>query len=157
MPQTTIRLASKDDIEQLVEMRRDFTFEDVKSNEEIARPEYEDDCRAFLSEAISSGRWHIWVAEMDGKIIAHNFLALIDKVPRPISENARIAYLTNVYTRPDFRGQGIGAELIRAAQADAREASVELVIVWPSDESVEFYKREGFETPIDPLIWEAER
>jgi GNAT superfamily N-acetyltransferase len=157
MTHTTIRLASNDDIEQLVEMRRDFTFEDVKPDEAIARPEYEDDCRTFLREAISSGRWHVWIAEVDRQIIAHAFLALIDKVPRPVREPARIAYLTNVYTRPDFRGQGIGAEIIRAAQAVAREADVELVIVWPSDESVEFYKREGFETPNEPLIWEAGR
>jgi hypothetical protein len=29
------------------------------------------------------------------------------------------------------------------------------MIVWPSDESVELYKREGFTDPDEPLIWEA--
>lgn len=155
MTQTTIRLARHDDIGQLIEMRRDFTFEDFDPNAAVARPGYEDDCRAFLSDAISSGRWHIWVAEAGERIVSHAFLALIDKVPRPIRENARIAYLTNVYTRPDLRGRGIGAQIIRAAQDAAREADVELIIVWPSDESVEFYKRQGFEEPAEPLIWDA--
>lgn len=76
-------------------------------------------------------------------------------MPRPIRENARIAYLTNVYTRPEFRGQGIGAEIIRHAQAAARKADVELIIVWPSDDSIDFYVRRGFKKPDDPLIWTA--
>jgi GNAT superfamily N-acetyltransferase len=150
--ETTIRLARRDDIEQLVEMRQDFTFEDFDPSAAAIRPRYEADCRAFLSDAITSGKWHIWIAEVGERIASHAFVALIDKVPRPIRENARIAYLTNVYTRPDFRGRGIGAQIIRRAQAAAREADVELIIVWPSDESVDFYKREGFEEPDEPLV-----
>ena len=73
------------------------------------------------------GRWVI--TGVDEK--RTNFVALIDRVPRPIRERARIAYLTNVYTRPDSRGQGIGAQIIRRAQEAAREADVEVMIVWP--------------------------
>jgi hypothetical protein len=29
------------------------------------------------------------------------------------------------------------------------------MIVWPSDESVDFYDRAGFERPDEPLIWRA--
>jgi len=29
------------------------------------------------------------------------------------------------------------------------------MIVWPSDESRDFYAREGFERPDDPLVWES--
>lgn len=156
MSDTTIRLAREDDIEQLVEMRRDFSFEDFENGEVIGRPGYEDDCRAFLTEAITSGRWHIWVAESGEHIVSHAYVALVEKVPRPIRENARIAYMTNVYTRPNFRGRGIGAEIIRRAQEAARESDVELIIVWPSEGSVAFYKREGFAAPDEPLIWHAD-
>ena len=33
----------------------------------IARPGFDDECRTFLSETISSGGWHIWVAEIGGE------------------------------------------------------------------------------------------
>ena len=153
MTEPTIRLARLGDVGELVELRSDFTFEDVAPT--AARPGYEEECRAFLADAIASGRWQIWVAEVDGRLVSHAFVALVDKVPRPVRENARIAYLTNVYTRPDFRGKGIGAAVIARAQDAAREADVELMIVWPSDASVEFYEREGFEKPDEPLIWRA--
>jgi len=29
------------------------------------------------------------------------------------------------------------------------------MIVWPSDESVDFYAREGFMAPKDVLVWDA--
>lgn len=45
---------------------------------------------------------------------------------------------------------------MRRAQDVARETDVELIIVWPSENSVEFYKREGFAEPNEPLIWTAE-
>jgi GNAT superfamily N-acetyltransferase len=151
----TIRLANEQDVEQLVEMRREFTFEDPYPGVP-QRAGYDEDCRAFVRDAITGGRWHIWVAEVDGRIVAHAFVGLIDRVPRPIMERARLAYLTNVYTRPEFRGLGIGARIIRRAQDAAAEADVELMIVWPSGESIEFYEREGFEAPGHALVWHAQ-
>jgi len=136
-------------------MRRDFTFEDGGHGEGMSRTGYEADCAAFLEDAICGGRWNIWVAEQNERIVAHVFVALVDKVPRPVRENSKIAYLTNVYTRPSFRGKGIGAKLMERAREAAREADVELMIVWPSKESLSFYEREGFTAPDEPLIWEA--
>ena len=144
MAEPTIRAARLEDVDELIAMRADFTFEDSEPGTRRSRPAFEDECRAFLVDAITSGRWRIWLAETEGRIVSHVFVALVDKVPRPVREDARIAYLTNVYTRPDCRGRGIGASLLRKAQEAAREEDIELMIVWPSDESVEFYEREGF-------------
>lgn len=155
MDEPVIRRATPTDVDELLAMRHDFTFEDGEVAALSARPEYEAEFRAFCTEAIERGGWDIWVAEIDGRVASHVYVALIDKVPRPVRENRRIAYLTNVYTRPEYRGRGIGARLVRRAQEAAREADVELIVVWPSDESVEFYKRLGFEVPDDSLIWEA--
>jgi GNAT superfamily N-acetyltransferase len=150
-----IRLAAQSDIAELVEIRRDFTFEDLEPRDRNSRSGYEADCRAFLEDAITSGCWQIWVAELEGRLVAHAFVALVEKVPSPRRENRRIAYLTNVYTRPEHRNEGIGDRLMKRALEAARDAGVELMIVWPSDESVEFYKRQGFAAPQEPLIWEA--
>jgi GNAT superfamily N-acetyltransferase len=152
MSQPVIRRAEVPDIDQLVAMRRDFTFED---EEGLERPEFEDECRAFLAAALERGDWQIWVAAIGGRIVSHVYLALVDKVPRPIREHRRISYLTNVYTRPEFRGSGIGSRLLEQAQEAAREADVELMLVWPSEESVDFYLRHGFASTGEPFVWKA--
>ncbi len=149
-----VRLANARDIPQLIALRRAFTYEDDHDDE---RPEYAAECRRFLETALAANTWRIWVAEDNGVIVAHLFVALIDKVPRPTREKRMIGYLKNVYTVPDHRGQGIGSRLIVAAQEAAAADDLELMIVWPSDDSVTFYARHGFEQRRDPLIWDAGR
>jgi GNAT superfamily N-acetyltransferase len=151
-----VRLATHADVDELVAMRRDFAFEDREDDEPGGRPAFDVECRAFLADALSTPTWQIWVAELDHVLIGHAFVALVDKVPRPEREHRKIAYLTNVYTRPAYRNRGVGGRLVERAKEAAHEVNVELMIVWPADESGEFYERHGFSRSSEPLIWKAE-
>jgi ribosomal protein S18 acetylase RimI-like enzyme len=147
-----IRLATPDDVPQLISLRRQFTYEDESGEE---RPDYEDECRSFLESAIATGRWRVWLACLGPRIVSHLYVALVDKVPRPTRENRKIAYLTNAYTVPEYRNRGIGGKLLATAQEDAASEYVELMLVWPSDASIGFYGRYGFHSERDPLVWIA--
>jgi GNAT superfamily N-acetyltransferase len=149
----SIRLATLADSDALVEMREAFALEEEPLGG--LRPDYETDMRVYLAEGLDSGRLKGWVAEIDGEVVSHAFLVLVGKVPRPTRVNRRIAYLTNVYTRPAERGSGIGAELLAAVTAWAESSDVELIFVWPSEVSTAFYGRSGFRSPTDLLVWEA--
>jgi predicted GNAT family N-acyltransferase len=142
MKQPVIRRAEFSDIDELVAMRRDFTFVDEAGSE---RPEYEDECRAFLAAAIERGDWQIWVAAIDGRIVSHLYVALVDKVPRPIgsTDGSRT------------RGSGIGSRLLQQAQEAAREADAELMLVWPSENSTDFYRHHGFASSGEPFVWKT--
>ncbi len=157
MPAPLIRPARASDVEELVAMRRDFTYEDGEHDPAKERPGYEAECRAFLERVLASASWHVWVAEVDGELAAHVFVALVERVPRPVRQRALIAYLTNVYTRPGQRGLGLGGTLLRRAQESAREAGAELMLVWPSEESAAFYARHGFGSSDAPIVWHAGR
>ena len=52
--------------------------------------------------------------------------------------------MTNVYTRPGYRSQGIGSRIQTAMEAWSKENDVEFLIVWPSEKSVPFYTANGF-------------
>ena len=157
MTDPLIRRARPGDIDELVAMRRDFTYEDGDHDPGAARPQYDAECKAFLERALVGENWHIWVAEADGELAAHVFVALIERVPRPVRQRALIAYLTNVYTRPAHRGCGLGGLLLRQAQDSVREAGAELMLVWPSQESAGFYGRYGFGSADAPVVWHAGR
>lgn len=60
-----IRLATAEDIEQLIRMRWDFTLEDYPEMVQNANgyTSFEKECREFLVQAIAGERWHIWIAE----------------------------------------------------------------------------------------------
>lgn len=145
-----VRLAQAQDLDQLVCLRRDFTLEDDPEAELVEG--YETECRTFLEHALTGERWRIFLAEADGKVVSHAYVELVAKVPRPTREAPHWGYVTNVYTVPAQRGKGIGAAVLGEVTAWADQAALELLIVWPSDESRSFYARHGFADADDPMI-----
>jgi GNAT superfamily N-acetyltransferase len=137
------RKATSDDIAALVRMRWEFVTDGAAPDGETCE-QFDAACTAFLERALTSGRWVVWVAEERGEIRSHIYLQRIEKVPKPGRAHDAYAYMTNVYTRPGFRGRGIGGQLLREACRWAKEAGMEFIIVWPSEESRGFYAREGF-------------
>ena len=152
---TTFRTATAVDLPALVAMRRTFTFEDPEPSA-TPRDDFEQAFEEIVGEGIASGRWTIWLAEVDGEIVSHVFIGLMDKIPRPIRASRWLGYVTNVYTRPEQRARGVDAALLERVTSWAADEDVELLIVWPSEESVGFYERAGFTSGRDPLVWMRE-
>jgi GNAT superfamily N-acetyltransferase len=152
-----IRLAEKKDIDQLIRMRWDFTLEDYEEGtfSEKDYPEFEKECRTFLKDALGGGHWYIWIAEDQGKVLTHIYIERIQKVPRPGRITYPFAYMTNVYTVPGYRGKGIGSRLITAINEWIEENHYEFVIVWPSEEGIEFYRRNGYKHCSEPMEYSS--
>ncbi|MCH7323362.1 GNAT family N-acetyltransferase [Solibacillus sp. MA9] len=141
---TIVRLATLDDIDALVQMRWDFSEED-NGVSAVRFEEFDLICRKFLMKAMESGDWYIWVAEAEKEIVSHMYLQLIHKVPRPgKTSDPYYGYVTNVYTRPAYRSQGLGSEIHAAMEKWSKENGVEFLILWPSSDSVPFYEKNGF-------------
>lgn len=139
-----VRLATLDDVDELVQMRWDFSEEDYPDSM-VSFEEFHQICSGFLIKAIESGNWIIWVAEADKNIVSHMYLQLIHKVPRPgKSPDPYYGYVTNVYTRPAFRSQGFGTKIHIAMEEWSKDNNVEFLILWPSSNSVPFYSKNGF-------------
>ncbi len=146
-----IRKATDRDVAALARLRYEFTLEDGPISS--PRPGFSATFEEIVGSGLKHGRWTVWVAEIAGEIVSHAFIGLVDKIPRPTPEPRWIGYLTNVYTTPTFRGLGLGGRVLEAAKTWAAEQDVELLIVWPSDESVAFYHRHGFVGDEEPLVW----
>ena len=141
-----IRLAERKDIDQLIQMRWDFTVEhnETKTFEESDLEVFKIECRSFLENAIESETWFIWVAEKESKIVSHIYIELIQKVPRPGRVTYPFAFMTNVFTVKDYRNLGIGSKLITTINEWSKNRKYEFIIVWPSDDSIDFYRRNGY-------------
>ncbi|WP_409273486.1 GNAT family N-acetyltransferase [Neobacillus sp. SCS-31] len=147
-----IRLAEERDIDQLIKLRWDFTMEDYPSSAlDSDYKAFEMECKAFLEKAIDSGQWFIWIAEEEGRVLSHSYIELIQKVPRPGRVTRPFAYMTNVYTVPEYRGKGIGSQLITAINEWAKANQYEFIIVWPSEEGVHFYEKNGYSHCKEPM------
>lgn len=146
-----IRLAETKDIDQLIKMRWDFTIEYDESKSHGSYEDFREECQVFLENAITGSDWYIWVAEENDRVVSHIYIELIQKVPRPGRVTRPFAYMTNVYTVPEYRSKGVGSKLLRSINSWIEERNYEFVIVWPSDEAIDYYKRNGYVHSTEPM------
>ncbi|WP_280771621.1 GNAT family N-acetyltransferase [Salipaludibacillus daqingensis] len=146
-----IRLAEAKDISQLISMRWDFTIENDESKRNASFDDFEKECRSFLEKAMASDHWFIWVGEENGKVASHIYIELMHKVPRPGRKTYPFAYMTNVYTDPEFRNKGVGSKMLQTINKWIKENKYEFVVVWPSDKSINYYKKNGYVHCTEPM------
>lgn len=140
------REAQAQDYPQLAEMKWLHCQEDDADYGEsnLANVEQTAFYEAFEAFLQKNDTYRIYCA-CDGDVIASAmFAALIPKVPKPNGTAKYIAYLTNVYTRKEYRNQKIGTALLTHIQQQLTEEKCELIFVWPSERSVPWYERNGF-------------
>ena len=146
------RAATLDDIPALARARWAFRIEDGEAPVETEQA-FVQRYESFVRDALASQRWTYWLAEtVEGELVAHMAVCVVDSIPRPSRLRDRWGYLTDCYTRPAFRNRGIGADLLARVAAWARTRDLELLAVWPSEQSQSFYTRAGFGVDADMRV-----
>ncbi len=138
------RMASAADCRALAALRWEFRREGASDVPSIAYGAFVEACTTFLQQGLASQQWVYWIAVQDGVIVSHIFVQRIAKVPKPERLDDAYGYVTNVYTRPAQRRQGMGAELLTQVVRWAKHQDLEMLVVWPSPASIHFYERAGF-------------
>ncbi len=137
----TIRPATPDDAHRLAELR--YEFRASLSSPVEPRDAFVERCATWMRNEIASARWHVWVADRDGELVGQLWLLVIDKLPNPVAEPARHAYISNLFVGADARG-GVGTALLEAALDYARAQHVDRIVLWPTSRSRSLYQRYGF-------------
>ena len=141
-----IRIADETDYNELALMKWEHGAED-----DIDYGEHNldgADKGKFVAEFVDFLKTHkeyrIFVAEENSVVVSAMFVYLIPKLPKPNGNAKYIAYLTNVYTKAEYRNKGIGTQILNYIQNDLIDKKCELLFAWPSDNSVAWYERNGF-------------
>ncbi|MBD5093804.1 MAG: GNAT family N-acetyltransferase [Subdoligranulum sp.] len=141
-----IRLAEEKDYLQLATMKWQHSQEDDEDYGEgnlegVVKQEF---INSFVDFMKIQKSYTVFVVEENEVVISSMFVSIIPKVPKPNGKSKSIAYLTNVYTLKEYRNSGIGTKLLQYIKNYLKECACELVIVWPSANSAEWYKKNGF-------------
>jgi len=139
-----IRRATSDDIEQLVRLRL-LLFEELDEHaESVPMVEVGEATRAYLTQSLMQGTFLAWVAENDQLIVATSGLALFERPPSPRNLSGKEAYVLNMYTLPQWRGQGLATALLQELMRYVIEASIGRIWLHATEDGRPIYEKAGF-------------
>lgn len=145
------RLATATDCPPLAELRWQWRAVEDGEPASVSHEQFVAECAAFFAQGLAAGNWAYWLAEDDGVIASHVCVQIIQRVPSPNNPHPIMGYVTNVYTRPAYRNQGVASQLMQHVLRWANEQRLSELFVWPSERSVPFYLRAGFSADNDVL------
>jgi ribosomal protein S18 acetylase RimI-like enzyme len=92
----------------------------------------------------------IFVAELNETIVGLCWCTIVD------NSLSKVGEIEEFYVMPQYRGKGIGVELLRAATNLFKEEKVEVAFVWTLKErkaAIEAYKKAGFKKCREPVFY----
>ncbi|WP_047244313.1 GNAT family N-acetyltransferase [Chromobacterium subtsugae] len=110
---------------------------------------------AYFRQALQGGDCVTWVSEEAGQVVAIGSLAVFARPPYPGNAAGRDAYLLNMYTLPDHRGQGHARAIVRSALALAQRRGYGKVWLHATEAGRPLYRQEGFLASADYMEWVA--
>ena len=114
-----------------------------------------DRLEAFAGWVAAHAHTHLpFVAEIDGYVVGAAWLHIAQRVPRGETLDRRYGDVQSVMVREEYRSRGIGAALMAAILAEARNWNLVHVTVHSGRRAVDFYLRNGFSHHRQLLLWD---
>ncbi len=150
-----IRRAGLEDVSALIELRLAL----LREVGNITPPAdldalAEANCR-YLRAALPNGRFVAWVAEESGRLIAASGLVMLERPPHERNLSGLEAYIMNLYTIPEWRGRGIGQQLLERLIEHARSMGARRIWLHDTGSGRGLYVRAGFTPALKEmeLVW----
>ena len=134
------RKAGSGDIESLVILRKKQLIDEggketVSIDEELER---------FFREGLADGSVVVWVAEDEGEIVSTVGVCCYNYPPTFRNATGKIAYLTNVYTKDEYRNRGIATDLLKHIMDEIKAEKCGITRLHASSQGRRMYEKMGF-------------
>ncbi|MDR0326180.1 MAG: GNAT family N-acetyltransferase [Oscillospiraceae bacterium] len=99
----------------------------------------------YFTFSLADGSLISWLAIDGGEIIATSGICFYQLPPTYTNPTGRVAYVTNMYTLPSHRKQGIASRLLGLLLDEARTRGYTIVRLHASIDGKSIYRKFGFE------------
>ncbi len=140
----TIRRATVDDVEELLQLRLKLSRETGDLRRDDPAREFIEGTRSYLLDTLPTGRFLAWVAEIERRIIATSGLVFFEKPPTAQNLAGLEAYVMNMYTLPEWRGQGIATSLMQEIIRYVKTTSARRIWLRTTRDGQHVYEHSGF-------------
>ncbi len=148
-PSPLLRFAAPADARQMAQLRIDM-------QQEVNRHHGDDtpiqqgalgSIEAFFAKVLGSENFLAAIAVSDGEMVSVNGLTFYYKPPGLDGGTGLVGYVTNVYTAPQWRGQGLATRLMQMLIDEARNKGAERLHLGATPDGKTVYERLGFTAP----------
>ena len=99
----------------------------------------------YFQEKMRENQFAAWVAETaEGAIIATAAVSFYETAPKPWNLESRYAFISSMYTEPQYRRQGIGGRLLKEALNYSRSQGLTHATLHASQSGKSLYESFGF-------------
>ncbi len=133
------RRAEMNDIERLVELRKKQLIDEGAEPKDI-----QEELVNFFTVKMKDGSLIEWVAEDKGEIIATGAIVIYEFPPSFTNKSGKKAYVTNMYTKDEYRKQGIATQMLNCLVSEARDRGITKMWLGASELGQPVYERFGF-------------
>ena len=150
------RKANIDDVNILAKIRSEFLMEVSNEYSEDKRVKSEIANKLYLQKTLKDDSFVAWLALDDDKIIATSGLSFYTVPPNHECLDGNVAYIMNIYTYPNYRNQGIGAELFKRVVEEARRRGYKKITLNATNAGRPLYEKYGFRDVVGDMAFYVE-
>ena len=147
------RKATVSEIDTLAKIRVDF----LREANNIANDEDEEvlfqSNREYMAVSIDEGSFVAWVAVDGDRIIATSGVSFFTLPPNKSCPTGKTAYISNMYTYPPYRNQGIATRLFDLTVKEARSNGSFKILLNATPMGKSIYEKYGFKETENEMIY----
>ena len=133
------RVATADDIDNLVQLRNQLVAECGAPNRDV-----DAQLRAFFEKHLADGSVVEWLAIESGRIVATAAVEFHEFTPSESNKSGVRGHVTNMYTAPEYRGNGIASFLLGKLAEEAETRGTNRLWLHASEMGGPVYRKFGF-------------
>jgi ribosomal protein S18 acetylase RimI-like enzyme len=99
----------------------------------------------YFQNKMQENQFVAWVAETaDGAVVATAAVSFYETAPKPWNLESRYAFVSSMYTAPEYRRQGIGGRLLKEVLNYSRSQGITHATLHASQSGKSLYESFGF-------------
>lgn len=134
------RKANLEDITQLVELRKKQLIDEGSH----ADTDIDGELEKYFTTSITNGDLFVWLAVENDNIIGTAAACYFQYPPNFSNPTGRTAYITNVYTKDEYRNQGIATKLLEFVFEELKNKDCKFLRLHASAQGKKLYEKMGF-------------
>ncbi len=136
--------ADLDDLELLIQTRIEVLRAANQLDDTVDMTIVGQESRHYYMDALTSDRHTAYLVFDSGQFIGAGGISYYQVMPTYHNPTGKKAYIMNMYTKPDYRRQGIALKMLDMLVQDARNHGVSAISLEATDMGRPLYEKYGF-------------